>query len=116
MPRSFLRVVQRPDGVLELRELLLEEVVLLAQLLVVLLQLFGDVLKRDITFDFTLLELLHTGLQLSELGLLALTECTLRSSVVNAYEQLGTHTQEESNPPVLDATPLAVRLVDPRRC
>ena len=87
MPRPFLRVVQRPDGVLKLRKLLLEEVILLAQFLVVFFQLLGDVLKRDIALNLALLKLLHTSLQLSELRLFALAEGTLRSPGGNTCEQ-----------------------------
>lgn len=60
-------------------KLLLEESVLLAKLLVLLLQTLGHVLQGDVSLYFTLLVLLDLELQLGQLVLLAFAERTLRS-------------------------------------
>ena len=64
-----------------LGDLLSEKVVLGAELFVLFLETFGDVLEGDVAFDLALLILLHTSLELGELRLLSLAKGALCSPI-----------------------------------
>lgn len=76
-PTLFSQLLQSIAFPLGLGESLPKKGVLLLQLLVLLLQTFGNILQGNIAFNLPLLVLLHASLEVCKLRLLALTECSL---------------------------------------
>lgn len=85
IPPAFAVVVGRSVGILlGFRELVLQDGVLAAEHLVLLLETLGDALEGDIALDLPLLVSLEAGLEIGELGLLAFTESALCGAVLDA--------------------------------
>ena len=64
----------------ELSDLLLEQRILLAELVVLVFKTLSDVLEGDVAFDLALLVRLDAGLEFRKLRLFAFSECALSSA------------------------------------